>query len=58
MRIVDAESELVRDLLDEIELVASRDTPSFRVHAGRHPTLGRVVVIEGSEGDGVIVEVE
>jgi hypothetical protein len=58
MRIVDAESVLLKDFVDEIDLVASRTTPSFKVYAGRHPTLGRVVIVEGEEGDGLIVEVE
>jgi hypothetical protein len=55
---VDAERQLVKDFIDEIELVASKQTQSFKVHAGRHPTLGKVVVIEGPDGNGIIVEVE
>ena len=58
MRMVDAEPQLVQDFLSEIELVTSKENPSFTVYAGRHPTLGKVVIVDSGEGGGVIVETE
>ena len=58
MRIVEAEPQLLKDILDEIKLVTTHDIPSCRVHVGHHQTLGRMVVIEGRAGDGAIVELE
>ena len=58
MRIVDAEADLVRDLVDETEIVVSKEKAAFTLYAGRHPTLGKVVIVEGKGGAGVIVETE
>ena len=58
MRIVDTEDPLTKDFIDELEVIVSRQNPSFTVHAGRHPILGKVVVIEGKEGDSLIVEAD
>jgi hypothetical protein len=58
MRIVDAESQLVTDLIDEIEVVASKEHDEFAVTGGRHPTLGKVVIVKSKAGDGLIVEVD
>ncbi len=58
MRIVDAEPQLIQDFLSEIAVVVSKDKPSFKLFAGRHPTLGKVVIIESKHGDSVIVEME
>ena len=58
MRIVDAEPELIRDFIDEIDVIASRSGPSFKVVVGRHATLGRVVVVQDEDGKGMIVEIE
>jgi len=58
MRIVDAEPELIRDFTEEVEVIASKAFPDFKVVAGRHATLGRVVIIEDAAGKGVIVEAE
>ena len=58
MRIVDAEPELIRDFIDEIDVIASKSAPSFKVVAGRHATLGRVVVVQDEDGKGMIVEID
>ena len=58
MRIVDAESQLIKDFIDEIKIIAVKEKTSMTVHVGRHPILGKVVVIEGRKGDGFIVEVD
>ncbi len=58
MRIVDAEPQLVQDFLSEIDVVASKEHSSLKVYAGRHPTLGKVVVVDSEHGDSVIVEME
>ena len=58
MRIVDAEFQLLSDFLDEVEISARKEQPSFTVSIGRHPVLGKVVVVKSPQGDGVIVEVD
>ncbi len=58
MRIVDVESQLVKDFIDEIEVAATQDNASLAVYVGRHPTLGKVVIVENKEGDSFIVEVD
>jgi hypothetical protein len=58
MRIVDVEPQLVKDFIDEIEVIATKDNASFAVYVGRHPTLGKVVIVENKEGDSFIVEVD
>jgi hypothetical protein len=58
MRLVDVESQLVKDFIDEIEVIANKENASMAVYVGRHPTLGKVVVIENKEGDSFIVEVD
>jgi len=58
MRLFDAEPQIIQDFIGESEVVASREHPAFRVTAARHSTLGKVVIIESRDGDGVIVETE
>jgi len=58
MRLVDVESQLVKDFIEEIEVTANKENASMAVYVGRHPTLGKVVVIENKEGDSFIVEVD
>jgi hypothetical protein len=58
MRAFDAEPEIVRDLRDEGDIITEKRHRDFRVSAVRHPTLGKVVVVEGRDGSGVIVETE
>jgi hypothetical protein len=58
MRLFNAEPQIIRDLKDESEVVATREHPLFKVSAARHPTLGKMVIIETKDGDGVVVETE
>ena len=58
MRIIEAEPQLVKDLLDEIQPGGVCAHGAFKVHAGRHPTLGKIIIVEGEDGSGVIVEAE
>lgn len=58
MHLFHAEPQILRDLKDESEIVATRDQPGFQVHAARHPTLGKLVIVESEDGSGIIVETE
>jgi hypothetical protein len=58
MRTFDAEHQILRDMLDEGEIIAEKQHPDFKVSAIRHPTLGKVVIVQGRDGSGVIVETE
>ncbi len=58
MRIIDAEPQLIKDFVDEIEVIVTKENPFIIVQAGRHPVLGKVVVIESKKGDGFIVEMD
>ena len=58
MRMFEAEPQIVRDFKDESEVVASKDQAAFKVTAVRHPTLGKVVIVENKDGGGIIVETE
>ena len=49
MRIVDAEPQLIKDFIDEIEIIATKQKPSITVQVGRHPILGKVVVVESKK---------
>jgi hypothetical protein len=56
MRIVEAEPQLVRDIIDEMEVAESQDRGAYVVYVGYHKTLGRIVVISGPGEHGTIVE--
>ena len=60
MRIIEAEPQLIRDILDELHVLESHEKEQYTVHLGRHPLLGRMVVISSPEDDvgGVVVEME
>ncbi len=58
MRTFDAEPQVLQDLRDESEIVTAQAHHDFNVWAVRHPTLGKMVIIEGRDGSGVIVETE
>jgi hypothetical protein len=58
MRIVDAEPELVQELLEETQVSETRARSNFTVHVGHHPTMGKVAIVEGKNGQGVVVELE
>jgi hypothetical protein len=58
MRMFDAEPRIIDDLKDECEIVITKQHGGYRVLAARHPTLGKVVIVEDKDGSGVIVETE
>lgn len=58
MHMFDAESTVMDDLKDESEVLAERAGHGFKVTTTRHPTLGRLVLIEADDGTGVVVETE
>lgn len=58
MRMFDAEKQVVADLQDEGTVVSRKQLPLFQVIIVRHPTLGKLVLIEGSDGHGAVVEVD
>ena len=58
MRLFDAVPQIIEDLMDECEVVSSKEHPAFKVTAARHPTLGKMVNVESKDGDGIIVETE
>jgi hypothetical protein len=58
MRLFDAASAIIRDLRDESEVLAEKETAAFTVVTARHPTLGKLVIVIGRDGSGVVVETE
>jgi hypothetical protein len=58
MHLFDAVHQIIQDFKEECEVVATKEHPSFKVSAARHPTLGKVVIVESKGGDGIIVETE
>jgi hypothetical protein len=58
MRIVEAEPELIQDLLGETQVSITKTVRDMVIRAGHHETLGRVVIIEQADGRGAIVEVD
>lgn len=58
MRIIDAEPQLVKDVLDEMEIVKSHKRGADTIYVGRHEMLGRMVVVSMGDDGGVIVEME
>jgi hypothetical protein len=58
MRIIDAEPQLVSEILEEMENIDSKQKDDYTVYVGRHELLGRMVVVVGQDNHGVIVELE
>jgi len=58
MRMFDAESQMMADLKDEGRIVTEKQFKSFRVTALRHPTLGKIVLVEDKDGVGAVIETE
>lgn len=50
--------QIIQDFKEESEVVAVKEHPAFKISAARHPTIGKVAIIEGRYGDGIIVETE
>jgi hypothetical protein len=58
MRLFDAEPLIVQDLKDESDVLTEKSGISFTVVTARHPTLGKLVIIIGKDGSGVVVETD
>jgi len=58
MRLFDAVPEIIGDLLDESEVIDAKEHATFKVSAARHPILGKLVIVQSKDGDGIIVETE
>jgi hypothetical protein len=58
MRIIDAEAPVITDLKEEGRVVAERAYPAFTVITVRHPTLGKLVLVQAPDGTGAMVETE
>jgi len=58
MRLFDAGPQIIQDLKDESEVVAVKKHSKVTVSAVRHPTMGKVVIVEIKRGGGIIVETE
>lgn len=58
MRMIDAESTMINDLREESEVLGERQGNGYKVLTARHPTLGKLVLIEADDGSGTVVETE
>lgn len=58
MRIIDTEARVIAALKDEGRTVGEKQYPAFKVTAVRHPTLGKLILIEDKTGNGAMVEAE
>ena len=58
MRIIDADAQVIADLKDEGRVVAEHSHPAFSVVTLRHPTLGKLVLVQAPDGTGVMVATE
>ncbi|MBK1705409.1 hypothetical protein [Halochromatium glycolicum] len=58
MHMFDAEKQVIADLCEEGTVVTTKQYPSFHVIVVRHPTLGKLVLVEGRDGQGAVVEVD
>lgn len=58
MRMFDAEKQVINDLREEGTVVTMRQLPLFKIIVVRHPTLGKLVLVEGNDGQGAVVEVD
>lgn len=58
MRMLDGERQFIAELKDEGQVVVERSYPGFTVTAVRHPTLGKLVLVQGKDGQGVVVATE
>jgi len=58
MHLFNAEPQIIQDLKEESDVVATKEHPTFKVSAARHPTLGKIVIVETKDGDGIVVETE
>jgi len=56
MRLFDAVPQILQDIKEESEIISAKEHPAFKVSIARHPTMGKVVIVEGKRGDGIIVK--
>lgn len=57
MRLLEAETSLIKDLIDESQLIGQLQRGDLRVITARHPTLGKLVIVITADGSGAVVEV-
>jgi len=58
MRLFDSVLHILQDIKEESEIISAKKRPAFKVSIARHPTMGKVVIVEGKRGDGIIVKRE
>jgi hypothetical protein len=58
MRIIDTEARVILELKAEGRIVAEKQYPVFKITTVRHPTLGKLILIEDNNGNGAMVEAE
>lgn len=58
MRVFDAEQTLIEDLKQEGKVIVTKEAEAFTITAVRHPTLGKLVIVQKPNGGGVVVEAE
>ena len=58
MRIIDTNAQVIADLKDEGRIVGEKQYPMFKVTTVRHPTLGKLILVEDAQGNGAMVEAE
>ncbi len=58
MRMFDADKQVIADLREEGAVVTMKQLPLFQIIVVRHPTLGKLVLVEGNDGHGAVVEVD
>lgn len=58
MQIIDAEPSVIAELKDEGTLLSEKSYPHFKITALRHPTLGKLILVEDRKGRGAVIETE
>ena len=54
MRIIDAEPQLLAEILEEMAVINTHPKKRYTVYTGRHPELGRMIIIESRDGSAII----
>ena len=58
MRLIEAEPAIIRDLMEESDLVGEKSLSGTSIFLVRHPTLGKLVLIKAADGQGMVVEID
>lgn len=58
MRLIDAEPSLLQELREESDVIGEKTQSGVTVITARHPTLGKLVLVKGPDGRGVVVEID